>query len=120
MARSTKAARRITVDSVEYRWRATGNDGYITITVWPSTAIGPAILGNFGYHETYVSSGEANGYPCWKSLHDQVVITNRIVRRVIDYARTNRGYDPHVCGKVLKLGGMDKEVDLADAIRANE
>jgi len=39
--RSQKGSRRIVVRAVEYRWRATGNDGYISIGIWPANNTGP-------------------------------------------------------------------------------
>ncbi len=50
--RSHKGSRRILVSGVEFRWRATGNDGYISIGIWPTNNIGPFIQGNLSYHET--------------------------------------------------------------------
>jgi hypothetical protein len=45
--RRSKGSRRIVVQDVEYRWRAAGDDGYITFGIWPLNNIGPYIQGNF-------------------------------------------------------------------------
>ena len=43
MAKSQKGARNIVVDDVRYRWRATGNDDWISLVVWPDDLPGPPI-----------------------------------------------------------------------------
>jgi hypothetical protein len=40
------------VVDVEYRWRATGNDGYISIGIRPTNNVGPFITGALRDHET--------------------------------------------------------------------
>lgn len=110
--KSQKKSRRIVVNSVEYRWRATGNDGYIMIAIWPTNRIGPFIGGSLRYHETCCGD--------WAraSTAGQIVITNRIIRRIIEHAITNFGYDPRVSGNELHLQCMDEVVDWGDAVRA--
>ncbi len=115
MARSTKNAQHIVVDEVAYHWRATGNDGYITVTIWPANNIGPAILGNIEYHETWIADTERQSY---SSAGDQIVITNRIILRIINVALSDHGYDPQTRGKELNLRAMDHLIDWKDAIRA--
>jgi hypothetical protein len=58
MARSTQKSHRIIVRDEEYRWRAGGNDGYIPVTIGPTSNIGSSIHCSFGYHETTVSDGD--------------------------------------------------------------
>lgn len=116
MARSAKTARNIVVNDVGYHWRATGNDGYISVTIWPSSNLGPAILCNFDYQESWIPSGEGQ----YSSAGNQIVITNRIVRRVIDLAVTKYGYDPSGRGKELNLRRSDGLIELDDAIRATK
>lgn len=116
MSRNTKNSRRIKVNDVDYRWRASGNDGYITFTIWPSNEIGPTIQGSFKYHETWVPAGEGR----WSSAGDQIVITNRIVRRVIEFAVTNHAYNPLEKGQMLSLYRMDDQIVISDAVRATD
>jgi len=104
MARNTKNSRRITVNDVEYRWCANGDDGYITFTIWPTNDIGSTIHGNFQYHETWLPNGEDR----WISTGDQIVVTNRIVRRLIEFAVSKHAYNPHEEGPMLNLR---REVD---------
>jgi hypothetical protein len=114
--RRGKGSRRISVGAVEYRWRATGDDGYISLGIWPVNNIGPYIRGNLRYHTTYLEIG--NGVQ--SSAGDQIVITNRMVRRVIELAVTHHAYDPTVNGAVLNLGPLDAAVRWDDAVRASD
>jgi hypothetical protein len=111
--RSHKGSRRIVVRGVDFRWRATGNDGYISIGIWPTNNIGPFIQGNLRYHETWIDKGDG----CWSSAGNQIVITNRIIRRIIEHALAAYGYDPHVRGKELNLRALDDVVQWDDAVR---
>lgn len=111
--RSQKRSRRIVVDGAEYRWRGTGNDGWISIGIWPANNIGPFIYGQFGYHETWIDIGDGS----LSSARDQLVITNRIIRRIIEYAKSAWGYDPDMPGKELRLNSLEDVVQWEDAIR---
>ncbi|MGC8643758.1 MAG: hypothetical protein ACP5XB_28190 [Isosphaeraceae bacterium] len=112
--RSQKGSRRIVVRDVEYRWRATGNDGYISIGTWPSSNVGPYIHGNLGYHEIWIDQGDG----CRSSAGNQIVITNLIIHRIIEHAIAAYGYDPQVQGKDLNLMTLDDVVEWRDAIRS--
>src|SRR6185312_14632006 len=101
--RRGKGSRRIVVNAVEYRWRATGNDGYISIGIWPTNNIGPCIKGSFRYHETWTNNDDGSR----SSAGDQIVITNRIIERVIEYAMTTYQYNPRVRAKELNLKVLD-------------
>ena len=113
--RRGKGSRRIVVNDVEYRWRATGDDGFISIGIWPSNNIGPYINGNLRYHETW--SGPENGV--WTSARNQIVITNRIIRRIIEHAVTQHAYNPNTKGTELRLGNLDDTIQWEDAERAS-
>lgn len=114
MARSKKAARNIVVNDVKYRWRATGNDGWISLTIWPDALPGPVISSGLGYHQIAVPRGDG-AY----SLTQQIIITNRIVRQVIELAIEEHRYDPRTAGQQLNLWGIDDAIDLSIAIRAS-
>ena len=103
--RSSKGSHRILVRGVEYRWRATGNDGYISIGIWPSNNLGPFIRGTIGYHET---------------CGDQIIVTNKIIRRIIDQAIVQHQYDPRVNGKELNLKVLEEMIKWDDAVRATK
>lgn len=111
--RSRKASRKIVVEAVEFRWRAKGDDGYISIGIWPANNTGPFIQGNLGYHETWIDNGDRSR----SSAGNQIVITNRIIRRIIEHAMAVHAYDPQVNGMELHLGVLDDVVKWDDAIR---
>jgi hypothetical protein len=113
VAKSKKGARHIVVGDVKYRWRANGNDGYIVLVIWPDDLPGPAIACSLDYPQIFVPLGEGR-----YAVTPPMVITNRIVRRVIEYAVRDRAYDPRNKGKQLDLGIADALIDLSDAIRA--
>jgi hypothetical protein len=114
--RSQKGSRRIVVGGVEYRWRATGDDGYITIGIWPTNNVGPFIKGNLRYHETWIDNGDGS----WSSAGNQIVITNRIIRRIIERAIAVCDYDPQERGKELNLKVLDDVVEWGDAVRGKK
>lgn len=114
--RRGNGSRRIVVNNVEYRWRATGDDGCISIGIWPTNNIGPYIGGNVRYHEAWLDCG--NGVH--RSAGDQIVITNRIIRRIIEHAIAQHGYDPNVKGVELNLKNLDNTIQWDDAVRASD
>ena len=115
MARRAKGSSRIEVNAVEYRWRATGNDGWISVTIWPADTEGPAICASLAYHETMEPDGPGQRV----SRGDQIVVTNRIVRRIIEFATERKAYSPVERGEDLKLLRVDELIDISDAKRAD-
>ena len=111
--RNQKGSRRIVVSEVEYRWRATGDDGYISIGIWPTNNIGPYIHGNLRYHETWIDNGNGSS----SSAGNQIVVTNHIIRRIIEHAKASFNYDPQLRGKELNLRVLDDVVEWGDAVR---
>lgn len=111
--RSSKGSHRIVVREVEYRWRAKGDDGCISIGIWPKNNVGAYITGGFKYHETWIDNGDGS----WSSKGDQIVITNRIIRRIIEHALTEHHYDPNVKGTDLHLY-LEEAIKWDDAVRA--
>jgi hypothetical protein len=112
--RSSKGGHRIVVLDVEYRWRAKGNDGYILIVIWPMNNVGPQILGTLRYHDTLFEHGDSRF-----SAGDQIIVTNRLIRRIIEYAIAEHHYDSKVKGKELNLRALDEVIKLSDAVRAS-
>lgn len=115
MARAKKAARNICVDHVAYRWRASGNDDWIDLVIWPADQRGAAIEARLGYGEVFSAQPGSSG--AYDRIVRQVIVTNRIVRRVIELARHSQAYDPTSSGPPLTLGAVDHAIDLSDAIR---
>jgi len=112
--RNNKGSRKIVVDEVEYRWRARGDDSYINIGIWPANNIGSYIQGYFQYHETWTDNGSGNKI----SNGDQIIITNKIIRRVIEHVISGHNYDPLLKGKTLRLGILDNVIEWRDGERA--
>jgi hypothetical protein len=113
MAKSSKGARNIVVEDVRYRWRATGNDGWISLDIWPDALPGPVIACTLGYNQTW----EPIASDRWL-LTKQLVVTSRVVRKVIEYAKRQRGYDPCTKGKPVMLRRLETMIDLSDALRS--
>jgi hypothetical protein len=102
MARTTKGTHRIFVSDVEYRWIVRGNYGQLHTLIWPANKIGPSIRCEFGFHEK-------DAMP--------LIVTNRLVRRVIDYAICCCNYDPIQRGNDLSIRDIEDHVEWTDAIR---
>ncbi len=113
MAKAKTGARNIVVNDVKYRWRASGNDGYIQLVVWPEALLGGALLSTFDYDHTLVPDGTGRF-----AATRQLVITNRIVRRVVEYAIQQFAYDPRLKAGELDLGTLSVVLDLSDALRS--
>ena len=109
--RSTKGTRLITVSGTRYRWRAQGGDECISVGIWPENGVGAYIGGNFGYHNSWLPRGETLVSP-----GDHIIVTNRLVRRIIEHAISKHGYDPNLKAKQLHLKAMDELIKWDDAI----
>ena len=110
MAVSKKNSRRIVVNDVEFRWRASGNDGWISVVVWPTCNDQSRLVSTVGYHhEGKLVSTDITTH------HRQIVVTNRLVRQLI----LHFGIDFLVesCGQI-DAGALETIVDIGDAIRA--
>ena len=114
MAKSTKNSRNIVVNDVAYRWRATGNDGGMSLTIWPADLPGATISCGFDYGQERVPVGPGH----WR-LENQIVVTARIVRRVIEYAIATHGYDAARPASQLNLWDLDGAIEMSDVLRSN-
>jgi hypothetical protein len=57
------------------------------------------------------------GQGMWVSPGDHIIVTNRLVRRIIEPAISKHGYDPNVKAKQLDLRALDDVIKWDDAIR---
>jgi len=112
--RRAKGSRRIVVRGVEYRWRARGDDGYISVGACPNNGVGAYLRCTLRYHETWLDAGAG----VLRSAGDQIVVTPGLVRQIIEHALTAHNYDPHARGHELNLGCLDSVLALANAVRA--
>ena len=87
LSRKPKRWRPLTVDGHRYWWQASGDDGYNRLTVRCPYGAGGKILCSFGYHDRVRMVS-----PELSELYDRVLITPRLVRRVIQRAIVD-GYD---------------------------
>jgi hypothetical protein len=104
-----KGVRKINVDGHEFRWRATGNDGWITLVLWPSENEESKLIGQLGYHSRMVPKGDG----CYSAIN-QIVITNRLVREILLHVGVptvlkNKGQ--------INIGEIEKICALGNAIR---
>jgi len=113
--RSSKNSHLITVRAVQYRWRVKGNDECISIGIWPVNNLGPYIGGTLGYHNTWVSTGHGIS----TSAGDPIVVTSRLIKRIIEHAISEYRYDPTVRGKQFDLRALDDIIKWDDAVRAS-
>ncbi len=110
MAVNTKGSRRIEVDGTEFRWRATGNDGWISVVVWPTRNDRTRLVGSVGYH--HVAQEVAEGH---HTLHNQIVVTNRIIRRLILHYGVKELLE---ADRQIDAGRLEEIIEIDDAIRA--
>lgn len=78
MALSKKGSRKIMVDDHEFRWRATGNDGWISVVIWPAENDDCRIVSSIKYHNDWKKTDEGE-----YSSKSQIVVTNRMIRTII-------------------------------------
>ena len=73
MAVNKKGSRKIVVENHEFRWRATGNDGWITVVIWPVENDSSRVVGTTEYHHDWVKINEDQ-----YSSNSQIVVTNEL------------------------------------------
>lgn len=112
--RRVKGSRRISLNDIEYRWRASGNDGYISIGIWPINNIGAYISSTVDYHTTIISNKDGS----LSSKGDQIVVTNNLIRLIIEHAITSLGYNPCKSAQQLSLRSVDHLIDWAKIVIA--
>ena len=112
MAVSKKGSRKIIVNGIEFRWNATGNDGWITVIIWPADRDTIKITGEFGYHDEYMNVPDERG-ACAKTK-GQIIITNRVIREVIEHVGIENILN--LKGQ-LNLGNLEDIYDINNALR---
>ena len=104
MALPKKGSRTITVGDCNYRWIASGNDGWIDLYIESKDTKGQLLKAKFDYHhkETKMTNGIG--------LKQQLVVTPDIVRQTIELG-INQGWNPTNNGKSLDLHHIDDKID---------
>ncbi len=101
--RSSKNTRRIEVDEIVYRWKLTNQKDRFCLSVWPENGVGAPIRGILGHNRQ-------SNY-----LGDRIVITNRIIKRIVEYAITELKYNPMIKAKEYDLNQLDEKIKWQDA-----
>ena len=110
--KSRKKVRNIVIDDIAYHWKATGNDGYISISIWHK--VGNCIItATLLYYETWLNNGDGT----YSSKEDQIIVTNRLIRKIIKLAQSKYSFDPSV-KRQLDLRNLDGLISIDDAIRS--
>jgi len=109
MAVNKKGSRKIVVENCEFRWRATGSDGGITIVTWLEEHPNCKVVSSVGYHHDWKEIKEGHWYS-----NEQLVVTNRIVREIILHVgivniRQTKG--------TLNIGPIEKFYNVQNAVR---
>ena len=109
MAVNKKGSRKIVVDDREFRWRATGNDGGISVIIWPTENDSSRVVGKIDYHNDWRKLNEGHS-----SSKSQLIVTNRIIREVIlkigsEKILNNRGQ--------INIGAIEEIYDIKNAVR---
>jgi hypothetical protein len=112
VAINQKGSRKIVVDGHIFRWRATGDDGCISLVIWSVENQDSRLIGWMGYHSYMMPIG-VGVY----QLTNQIIITNRVVRTVI----LRYGADNLIknTGRV-NIGSIESLFDIQNAIRAKK
>ena len=110
MAVSKKGSRNISIDGYDFKWRATGNDGWITVIVWPVSNEDSRAVASIDYHHDMRKVAE----DCYTS-DSQLIVTNRIIKELIlhvgvDKLLRNRGQ--------LNVGKIEEFYDVSKALRS--
>ncbi len=111
MAVSKKGSRKIVLEGHEFRWRATGNDGWITVVIWPVENENFKIVGKTEYHHDWVEAEEGV-----RSSNSQIVVTNRMIKEVILHVGIKEILQGH--GQ-KDIGAIEKIYDFNDAVRSH-
>jgi len=111
MALPKKGIRKINVNEHIFAWSATGNDGFISLSIVSSEINGQLLTCNFDYHHKEIGRTKLDDGEEIIHYKQQFIITPKIVKRVIEYALMS-GWNPFEKGKQLNLYSMDEKINL--------
>lgn len=109
MAVSKKASRNISVEGCDFKWRATGNDGWISIVLWPVSNEDSRVIASIGYHHDVKKVNEGR-----YTSQGQLVVTNRIIREIILHVGVTKILKNH--GQ-LNVGKVEDFYNVSNALR---
>lgn len=114
MAVNKKDSRKIVVGEHEFRWRATGNDDFITVVIWPTENDRCRVIGTTKYHQSWMKHETEEGS---YTADSQIVVTNRVIREVILHV----GVEAMLAGNTpMKIGAIENFYDFSNAIRSQD
>jgi hypothetical protein len=100
MSFPAKTSRKIVVNNHRYSWVASGNDGFIALTICDRVEKGQKLLAQLAYHYQ-------RGDGVWLSLS----VTPSVVEQVINYGMA-QGWKPGCNGKDLNLYDVTNKVEI--------
>lgn len=103
MALPKKGSRTIRVGDGDYRWIASGNDGWINLYIESKDTKGQLLKAKFDYHHRETKSTHGIG------LKQQFVVTPDIVRQTIELGK-REGWNPLKIGNPIDLDHIDDKV----------
>ena len=106
-----KELRKITIDNFRYAWSATGNDGWISLSIAPLDDQGQLITTSFVYHSAVTGVSYASDGSKTTHMKQQLIVTPHIVRQVIEYA-LKQGWNPTEKGPQLNFRNIEDKLDL--------
>lgn len=109
MAIRKKESRNINVGGHDFKWRATGNDGWISIVVWPVSNEDSRVVASIDYHHDMKQVGEGH-----YTSQSQLVVTNRIISELILHVGVDKIVENH--GQ-LNIGKIEAFYDVSKAVR---
>ena len=110
MAVSKKGSRNISVEGYAFKWRATGNDGWITVVVWPDSNENSRAVATIEYHHDMKKINEGHF-----SSESQLVVTNRIIRELILHVGVEKLLKN--CGQI-NVGNIESFYNVENAVRS--
>lgn len=110
MAVSKKGSRNICVEGHDFKWRASGSDGWITVVLWPVKNEDSRVVASIDYHHDMKEVSEGH-----YASQSQLIVTSRVIRELILHVGVekileNRGQ--------LNVGKIEKIYDVSKALRS--
>lgn len=109
MALPKKGLRKITIYDKVYGWSATGNDGWISLSIALLEGNGQLLTAQFDYHHKEISIHTTADGTTITDVQRQLIITPHIVKQVIEYA-LQQGWTPAEKKPQMNLGDMDDKI----------
>ena len=103
MSLPKKGSRIIKVGNIDYRWMASGNDGWIDLYIESEAANGQPLKVKFEYYHKEVKKIDG------VALKQQFIVTPDIVRQTIELGM-KEGWEPNKAVKPLDLHHIDDKI----------